>query len=363
MPNIKVTFIYKEQWEAERFRENRPPAVQLVTLPHDAPAHQVEAAYRDAEMIVGLPAANLDAIRFYTKLQLVQTLGAGTNHLPVVELAEMGIRVANNHGGNAVAVAEIAVALMVSTYRHLMVQWDQTNNTGTYMDGFQNHWDRFHELPDKRVGIIGLGQIGSRVAKRLRGWECEVVYTDTQDFDSDYEDASNARRVEWEELLRSSDVITLHVPLNRMTEKLISDHEFELMKPGTVLINTCRGPVVDEPALLRALDSGKLAGAGLDVTEIEPIELDNPLLGRDNVVLLPHRAGATDEAQIKSLDTAILNARLLSEGKDPVGIILPVLGIYPQAAGSNRGICGATKGTVGLQSRTKELHGKQLGFT
>ncbi len=325
MPSVKVALIYSEERDADYFRDNKPPAVDLATLPNGASPDQIDTAIRDADMIVGnVPSDDLDTIRSYTKLQLVQSLGAGTNNLPVAELAEIGIRVANNCGGNAVAVAEVAIVLMVSTYRHLMVQWDRTNNKGTYMEGFEDRWDRFHELTGKRVGIVGLGQIGSRVAKRLQGWECEVVYTDIRDFDPEYEMASNARKVDWEELLSTSDVITLHVPLDRKSEKLISDREFDLMKPGAVLINTCRGPVVDEPALVRALDSGKLAGAGLDVTEVEPIQRDNPLLGRDNVVLLPHRAGGTIEAREKSIDTAILNARRLSEGKEPAGIVASV---------------------------------------
>ena len=279
----------------------------------------------DAHMIVGGGRVReLDTAKTYPNLSLVQTLSAGTNYLPVAGLAEMGVRVANNFGGNAVAVAEVTVALMVSTYRHLMVQWDQMNNRGTYMDGFEDTWERFHELADKRVGIVGLGQIGSRVAKRLQGWECEVVFHDVRPFSDEYESAAIASRVELDELIETSDVITLHVPFDKTTAKMISDREFDLMKPGAILINACRGPVVDEAALIRALDSGKLAGAGLDVTEIEPIEEDNPLLGRGNVVLLPHRAGTSIEAREKSVDIAITNANLLAQGEDLIGLVLPV---------------------------------------
>ena len=104
----------------------------------------------------------------------------------------------------------------------------------------------------------------------------------------------------------------------------MSDREFSMMKPGAILINACRGPVVDEVALVRALDAGQIAGAGLDVTEIEPIELSNALLGRDNVVLLPHRAGLSVEAREKSIDNAVANANRLMRGEDPIGIVLPV---------------------------------------
>lgn len=325
MPKIKAVFIYQDKWEAERFREGVANDVEVVVLPRGADDGEVDAASKDAHMIVGGGRVrNLDAARNYSNLQLVQVLSAGTNYLPTAELAEMGIRVANNFGGNAVAVAEVTIVLMVSAYRELMVQWDQTNNKGTYMEGYENDWERFHELTGKRVGIIGLGHIGSRVAKRLQGWECEVVYQDTQTFETDYEIAANAKRVELDELIETSDLITLHVPLDRSTEKMISDREFAMMKPGAILINACRGPVVDESALIRALDSGKIAGAGLDVTEIEPIEAGNALLGRPNVVLLPHRAGTSIEARQKSVDTAITNANLLSRGEEPIGVVLPV---------------------------------------
>jgi phosphoglycerate dehydrogenase-like enzyme len=325
MSQVKAVFVYQDEWEGDRFRDGVSDEVEVAVFPRTADPAEVDAASKDAHMIVGGgQVRDIELARTYSKLQLVQVLSAGTNYLPTAELAEMGVRVANNFGGNAVAVAEVTIVLMVSAYRELMVQWDQTNNKGTYMEGFENDWERFHELTGKRVGIIGLGQIGSRVAKRLQGWECEVVYHDIRSFDTDYETAAGVKRVELDELIETSDIITLHVPLDRSTEKMISDREFSMMKPGAFLINACRGPVVDEAALIRALDSGEIAGAGLDVTEIEPIGPDNPLLGRANVVLLPHRAGTSIEARQKSVDTAITNANLLAEGKDPIGVVLPV---------------------------------------
>ena len=325
MSRIKAVFVYQEEWEGERFKEGVDDDVEVLVFPEGADAAELDAASADAHMVVGgSRVQKLDAVLSYNKLQLVQVLSAGTNYLPTPELAEMGVRVANNMGGNAVAVAEVTVVLMVSTYRHLMVQWDNTNNNGTYMAGFETDWARFHELTGKRVGIVGLGQIGSRVAMRLQGWECEVVYHDTRSLDAGYEKAAGARRVGFDELIETSDVISLHVPLDRSTEKMMSDREFAMMKPGAILVNACRGPVVDEAALIRALDAGRIAGAGLDVTEIEPIEASNALLGRNNVVLLPHRAGTSIEAREKSVDTAIGNANLLAQGGDPIGVVLPV---------------------------------------
>jgi len=222
-------------------------------------------------------------------LKLVQTFSAGTDWIDKAQLAEMGVDVANNGGANAVAVAEHAIGLMFSVNRKLDVQIESVKNN-TWMAGVEGDRTEFHTLVGKRVGIIGLGRIGSRVAKRLAGWECELVYHDVVEHDDDYVAATGAKKVDLDELLSTSDIITLHVPLDRVTTHMISDREFGLMKSSAILINTCRGPVVDENALIRALESGEIFAAGLDVTEIEPIKPDNPLPTMTNVVVTPHLA-------------------------------------------------------------------------
>lgn len=325
MSKLKAIFFFQESWEGERFAAGVSDEFETMALPQGTDPATIDMADRDVHMVAGgTGITDIEVARTFKNLKLIQTLSAGTNFLPAVGLAEMGVRVTNNNGGNAVAVAEVTVVLMVSTFRQLMVQWDQTNNKGTYSDGFGTDWARFHELTGKRVGIVGLGQIGSRVAKRLAGWECEVVYNDIRSFDSEYEGAAGARRVEFDELVETCDVISLHVPLDRTTEKILSDREFSMMKPGAIVVNACRGPVVDEAALIRALDAGRIAGAGLDVTEVEPIEAGNALVGRDNVVLFPHLAGLSIEAREKSVDNAIANALRLAGGEDPIGEVLPV---------------------------------------
>lgn len=315
---------YRHDWEVERLKSKAPPELEVVALPPSATPEQVIAAVADATVIIPWGRAfNIDVARAARKLKLVQVLSAGTDYLPVNNMAEMGIKTANNFGGNAVAVSEYSVMLMVSTYRQAHVQMRQLYG-GTYAQGFFEQWEQFHELTNKRVGIIGLGRIGSRVAKRLAGWECEIVYHDVAKISAADEKAANATRVTLEELLKTSDIVSLHVPLNRVTRGMISDAELDLMKPTAVLINTCRGPVVDEAALIRALKAKKIAGAGLDVQEIEPIGADNPLLKMDNVVLTPHLAGLSIEAREKSLDFAIHNASRVIGGKEPESVVLPV---------------------------------------
>lgn len=325
MSKFKVIFLHQEPWESEMFAAGVGSDCEVVGFPQKSDLLEVGVGHPETAMVVGgLGVTSLEAADLFPNLQLIQTLSAGTDTVPKIEMNERGVRVANNMGGNAVAVAEVTVALIVSTYRRLMVQWDDTNNKGVYGSGFSSDWARFHELTGKRVGIVGLGQIGSRVARRLQGWECEVVYSDVVSHSVEYENAAGAVRVDLEELVETSDVISLHVPLDRSTKKLFSDREFGRMKRGAIVINACRGPVVDEAALIRALDDGEIAGAGLDVTEIEPIEISNALMGRDNVVLLPHRAGLSLEAREKSIDNAVGNARRLMAGEDPLGIVEPV---------------------------------------
>ncbi|HCI86847.1 MAG TPA: hypothetical protein DHV68_08390 [Dehalococcoidia bacterium] len=255
-------------------------------------------------------------------LKLIQTFSAGTDYIDKAALAELGVDVANNGGANAVAVAEHAIALMFAVNRRLDHQIESVK-AGTWMDiGGQR--ENFHTLVGKRVGIVGLGRIGSRVAKRLAGWECEIVYSDVVEYDDEYRAAAGAIKVDFDELVSTSDIITLHVPLDRNTRHLMSNREFEMMKSTAILINTCRGPVVDENALIRALESKEIYAAGLDVTEIEPIEADNPLPTMDNVVVTPHLATRAIDSEYNASEYTMENAGRIVRGEAPKWIVKPV---------------------------------------
>lgn len=256
-------------------------------------------------------------------LKMIQTFSAGTDYLDKAALAEMGVVVANNGGANAVAVAEHAIGLMFSVYRKLDQQI-QSVKDGTWMAGVTGDRTDFHTLVGKRIGIVGLGRIGSRVAKRLQGWECEVVYHDVVTHSPEYVAETHATKVGFEELLRTSDIVTLHVPLERTTRHMMSDAEFEMMKESAILVNTCRGPVVDEAALIRALQARKIFAAGLDVTEVEPVEMDNPLLKMENVILTPHLATRAIESEWNAAENTITNAARVARGEQPESIVPPV---------------------------------------
>jgi glyoxylate reductase/D-3-phosphoglycerate dehydrogenase len=267
-----------------------------------------------------VPTPPMDFFRRLPNLRLVQTGSAGTDRLDKAALAELGVRVANNGGANAVAVAEHAIALMFAAYRKLDVQIASVK-AGTWMEGVKGAPEEFHTLVGKRVGIVGLGRIGSRVAKRLQGWECEVVYHDVVRFPAEYEEETHAKRVGFDTLLSTSDIVTLHVPLERTTHHMMSDREFSLMKATAILINTCRGPVVDEAALVRALQQKTIFGAGLDVTEVEPVSMDNPLLKMPNVIITPHLATRAIESTINAAEFVVANISRVARGEQPLSVV------------------------------------------
>ena len=279
---------------------------------------------RDAIAIVtSATLFDVDLARRCPNLRLLQRTGAGTDGFPVADLAEMGIVVANNGGGNSVAVAEHAIALMVGAHRKLHLQVLSVD-ARTWQGEVRQRWfSQAHELTDKTVGIVGGGYIGRQVAQRLRGWDCELVYYDIVAMPEEESSRLNIERLPLDELLSVSDVVTLHVPHLKSTHHLIGEHELSLMKPTAILINTGRGPVIDEAALIKALQAGTIAGAGLDVLEQEPPSVDNPLLDMGNVMVTPHLAGTTQEAVHKSLVFGLANAARIVACQEPQSVVLP----------------------------------------
>ena len=229
-----------------------------------------------------------DVLRAARKTKLVQLCSAGFDGINLELAGEMGIPVANNGGTNAVPVAEFAITLTLAAIRHLVIT-DSDTRAGDWMRPELDGRDS-HELFGATVGIIGAGRIGSTVAGMLRGFETTTLYTDP--VRSKKAEEFGATRVDLDELLERSDIVTLHTALNTSTNGLIGERELKLMKNTAVLVNTCRGPVIQEPALHSALVDGEIWGAGIDVFEQEPASSDNPLFALDNIVASPHLAGA-----------------------------------------------------------------------
>ena len=226
------------------------------------------------------------------KLKVVARHGTGVEAIDHHAAAEFGVVVVNTPEANVESVAEQCLAFMVVLSKRLL-ESDAAIRAGD--------WDARYrlignELLGKTLGLVGFGRIGQRVAELCHSTlEMPIRYYDVVDY-AEAERALSATRVEFEDLLSGSDFISLHVPLLETTRGMIADAELKRMKPAAFLINTSRGPVVDQAALIRALQSGWIRGAGLDVYDPEPLPADSPLLTMDNVVLSPHMASHTDEA-------------------------------------------------------------------
>jgi phosphoglycerate dehydrogenase-like enzyme len=260
-----------------------------------------------------------DVLRIAEKTKLVQLCSAGFDGVNLGLAGEMGIPVSNNGGANAIPVAEFAITLALSTLRHLSVS-NMDTKAGDWMRPEVDGRDS-HELFGATVGIVGAGKIGSNVAMMLRGFDTTTLYTDK--VRSEKAESYGATRVELDELLERSDIVTLHTPLDHSTHALIGERELRLMKKTATLINTCRGPVVDEVALEQALEDGEIWGAGLDVFEQEPVDPNNPLLKRDNVVVAPHIAGKSYESYPRRVRFAFENMKKVWEGGTPDSIVKP----------------------------------------
>jgi phosphoglycerate dehydrogenase-like enzyme len=300
-----------------------PPGFELVAADFGTPEFYAAAA--DAEYFLGL-ARNMggEFFRSAPKLKLVQLLSAGYDRVDVEAARKAGVPVANNGGANAIAVAEHTVLLMLAVLKQLV---------RFHLDVVAGRWrppasseSPVYELAGRTVGIVGLGNIGKKVARRVAAFDARVVYYDILRLSEADEDALGVRFVLLNELLRTADVVTLHVPLNDSTRGLIGARQLELMKPTAILVNTCRGPVVDEAALQQALVQRRIAGAGLDVLVDEPPAKDHPLFDLPTVTLTPHSAGPTWENWTARFRNGFDNIERVAAGRRPLWVIPELLG-------------------------------------
>jgi phosphoglycerate dehydrogenase-like enzyme len=251
------------------------------------------------------------------KAKLMQILSAGYDKLNVPSLKAAGIPLATNGGANAPTVAEHTLLLILSLYRKLPLHHNALKS-GKWL-GHQEVLG-LNELRGKQVGIVGFGKIGQEVARMVNGFLANVVYFDVCRAGYEVEKELGAKRVDLNELLSTSDIITLHTPLTESSRGLINFDSLSSMKHNAVLINTARGPLVIEEDLVKALKNGVIAGAGLDVFEVEPLS-DSPLLLLDNVIVTPHTAGSTIDTWWRRLDFAFENIVRVSRGEEPLFVV------------------------------------------
>jgi D-3-phosphoglycerate dehydrogenase len=226
-------------------------------------------------------------------LKVVGRAGVGVDNIDVAAASERGVAVMNSPGGNTISASELTMALMLAVARRV-TEADRSIREG--------RWERATlqgiELRGKTLGVIGAGRIGWEVAQRCRAFGMRVIVYDPY-LALDRADELHPLLVSLDRLIESSDIITLHVPLNAETRGMIGTDALGRMKKGAFVINVSRGGVVDEDALALALTDGRIAGAGLDVYEHEPLSPDSPLLQAPNLVLTPHLGASTKEAQIQ----------------------------------------------------------------
>src|SRR5512132_139416 len=305
--------------------EMTPPGFELV--PVDSMTPQFLEAAKDAEYFMGF-GRNPLSHDFYAagkKMKLVQLISAGYNTLDIEAARKAKVPVANNGGANSVAVAEHAVMLILAVLKKLV--YHHNNVVAGTWRASDFAAIRTYELEGKRLGIIGLGNIGKKVARRVQGFDMDVRYYDVIRLTGDQEDALGVRYALLHELLRTSDIVTLHVPLNDVTRKMMSTKQFAMMKKTAILINTCRGPVVDEDALHQALTSGTIAAAGLDVMVEEPPKQNHPLFSLPNVTLTPHSAGPTWDNYTKAYRNGFDNIQRMEAGRSPLWVVPELRGL------------------------------------
>lgn len=229
-------------------------------------------------------------------LKIISNYAVGYDNIDIKAATERDILVTNTPEVLTETVADLAFALILAAARGI-VKYDAIIRRREWKGAWKPMLFLGSDVYEKTLGIIGLGRIGAAVAKRARGFNMRILYSDVVR----REELERELEVEYtslEELLRSSDYVSVHVPLMKDTHHLIGAKELDLMRSTAFLFNTSRGPVVDEQALYKALKEGKIAGAGLDVFEVEPIPDDNPLIGLDNMVLVPHIGSASRETRI-----------------------------------------------------------------
>lgn len=271
-----------------------------------------ELAWADVVWHVLRPLSG-DDLRKGGRLRLVHKLGTGVNTVDVDAATELGIAVANMPGANAPSAAEGAVLLMLASMRRLL-ELDRETRAGRGWPADVSLGETVRDIGSCTVGLVGYGNIARRVERVVSAMGAVVLHTSTGD------DGSPAWRP-LSALLAESDIVSLHLPLTAATASIIDAAALESMKPTAVLVNTSRGGVVDEPALVEALSAGRLAGAGLDVFRCEPVERDNPLLRLKNVVVTPHVVWYTRDTMRRYLLEAIENCRRLRDHQDLLNVV------------------------------------------
>ena len=300
-------------------RSMLPDGYELAVADHGTEKFYETA--QEAEYYLGFPRQGMgnEFFRAAPKLKLIQLISAGYDRLDLEAARKAKVPISNNGGANSISVAEHTILLILAVLKRLV--WHHNNvAAGRWRIG---NFDQLgiYEVFGKKLGIVGLGNIGKKVARRAQVFGMDVQYFDVLRLTEDQEDALGVKFVLFTELLRTSDIVTLHVPLNEVTRNMISTRELGMMQRHAILINTCRGPVVDEVALHQALTTKQISAAGLDVMLEEPPKENHPLFKLDNITLTPHTAGPTWENWTRAFRNGYDNIQRVAKGTNPMWVV------------------------------------------
>jgi glyoxylate reductase len=320
MPKPKV-FATHSLFEAARQILQETCEVEYWAKPERPPREEVLRRVKDKEGLICLltEKINGELLSVAPKLRIAANVAVGFDNIDVAACTKRGVVATNTPGVLDETTADFAWTLLMAVARRLS-EGEELARSGKW-----KNWDLDQlvgtDVWGKTLGIVGFGRIGRAVARRASGFQMKVIYTDAQRAPAEVERALKAEFWEMNALLTESDFVSVHVPLLPETRRLFDAPKFKRMKPTAFLINTSRGPVVDEAALVAALEGGQIAGAGLDVYENEPFI--HPGLKRANVVLAPHIASASLETRTKMACIAANNVVALFAGQKPPNILNP----------------------------------------
>jgi lactate dehydrogenase-like 2-hydroxyacid dehydrogenase len=283
------------------FKDEPELPIDLRIVPRGCSTEEICKLVRDADIVLQVPGVMLsrEILENMHNVKLLQFLSIGYDTVDLKAASELGITVANNPGFCAIPVAEHAIMAMLT-----LMRWATYSHMELVKGNWVQHEVEFKigELNDKTVGILGLGSIGTEVAKRLKGFNVRILYNKRNRIDEAKEKDLGVEYSSFDRLIEESDIITIHVPLTDDTRGLIGRDEIARMKKGAILINTARGPIVDEAALAEALREERLMGAAIDVPrygEGELPQLINTFKGIKNVLLTPHVSACSPESEVR----------------------------------------------------------------
>jgi glyoxylate reductase len=318
MPRPTV-YVSREVQPRVRTRLEEVCGVRTWPGPGRCPSDVLAKTGADVDAVLGTDRWTAEMLDAASCLRLIALTSVGFDMVDVEACTRRGILVTNTPDVLTDTVADLTFALILAVARRVC-ETERWLRAGKWETPGVSPMGR--DVHHATLGIVGLGRIGAAVAERARGFRMQILYTDFVRREA-LEQQWGYRCVDLNTLLRESDFVTLHLPLLPETKGVMGAAQFALMKPTAYLINAARGPVVDESALITALRAGRIAGAGLDVFEREPVDPTNPLLTMDNVVVLPHVGSATDATRQAMVDLAADNVLAVLQGKPPITPVNP----------------------------------------